>query len=309
MKKHIPLALCAIVMLLLAASCEKEGVYSPGKRISKIYVDNDSWKKLEQEWTWKGDLLQSVSYYGGMYELRFHYDGKQLVSITQLGGNNKYYLFHYNKNGKKLDSLDVYVDKLDHSPNVLHYAHYDFSYNDAGLISGYDEVTYYTGWYKEDEQVFALVLQCAVPGLPDVAARQLTKTDIRNKGDEFVWDRYSVSFVYNDENVTDCLVTMNDRYKYSYTFTYTDYQNPSYKLFQSAGFESSSLYSRNLVKTCHYEEHLLEEPTADYYVDMEYLYEIADQYPVKVTRNQCIRYFAFPEYSDSSTNMHYYEYE
>lgn len=54
MKKHIFLAFCAVTMLLLATSCEREGVYSPKKRISKIYVDDGSGRKLDQTWTWKG---------------------------------------------------------------------------------------------------------------------------------------------------------------------------------------------------------------------------------------------------------------
>ena len=308
MKKHILLALYVFVTLILASSCEKEGVYSPEKKISKIYVEG-SWKRLQQEWTWKGDLLQSVSYYDGPFELRFQYDGKQLISITKLDKNNMYYFFHYNKSGKQLDSLDVYVDNLNQTPNVQHYAHYDFLYNDEGLISGYEEKVYYLNLYKEDEQALALALQCAVPGLPEVAAQQLAKTDTRNKGDEFGWDKYSVSFSYNGENVAECLVTINDLYKQSYTFTYTDYQNPSYRLFQSTSFESSSLYSRNLVKTCHYEEHFMGDPTYDYYMDTEYLYEIAGQYPVKATRNNSYHYYESPDYSETYTTIYYYEYK
>lgn len=294
-------------MLLLATSCEREGVYSPKKRISKIYVDDGSGRKLDQTWTWKGRQLQSISYRSGTSELRFQYNGKQLISITQLG-DNMYYLFHYNKNGQRLDSLDVYVDKLNQNPNVRHYAHYDFSYNDEGLISGYEEVIYYIGQSKEDEQALAMVLQCAVPGLPEVAATRLAKTSTSpNKSDE--WIRYSASFSYNGENVTECLISMKDGYEYSYTFTYTDYLNPYYKFFQTASFGSSNLYSRNLVKTCHYEKHLTSEPTIDHYEDMEYQYETEDQYPVKATMNSYIQYYAFPEYPDSATIIRYYEYE
>ena len=307
MKKHIPLALCAIVMLLLAASCEKEGVYSPEKRISKIYFDVGNGKQLEQEWTWKGKRLEAISFPRRAYELRFLYNGKQLTSITQVGVKNMYYRFRYNKNGQRLDSLDVYADNPDQNPNVLHYAHYDFSYNDEGLISGVEEVILNSGWF--DEKALALVLQCAIPGLPEVTARQLFKTDTRNKGDKSVWYRCSISFTYSGENVTECLL-LDDLYKKSYSFTYTDYRNHSYKLFQSANFASSGLYSRNLVKTCHYEEKVPSEPQEyyDYYQDTDYQYEIEDQYPVKTTRTQIFHPFAFPEVSDTATTDFYYEY-
>ena len=301
---------CLILGLcLLTAGCQKEGVYKPGKKISKIFITYESGeKRLYQTWNWDGDLLSSISFFDGSSEMRFQYNGKQLSAIYELGGTNQYYLFHYDKKGKRLDSLDVYKDISSGNVKVRHVAHYDFSYNEEGLISGYKEEVYAFGIWKEGNDALRMVLQCAIPGLPDIAAQKLAKPRTQRKGDEEIWDRISVSFTYQGENVTECHILTNDILEENYTFTYTDYLNPSYKLFQSTSFSSSGLYSKNLVKTCHYENLSSSDPTVNYYEDMEYQYEIEDNYPVKTTCNASIHDYYHPEYTQSFTHVNYYEY-
>jgi hypothetical protein len=301
---------CLILGLcLLTAGCQKEGVYKPGKKISKIFTTYESGeKRLYQTWNWDGDLLKSISFFDGSSEMRFQYNGKQLSAIYELGGTNQYYLFHYDKKGKRLDSLDVYKDISSGNVKVRHVAHYDFSYNEEGLISGYKEEVYAFGIWKEGNDALRMVLQCAIPGLPDIAAQKLAKPRTQRKGDEEIWDRISVSFTYQGENVTECHILTNDILEENYTFTYTDYLNPSYKLFQSTSFSSSGLYSKNLVKTCHYENLSSSDPTVNYYEDMEYQYKIEDNYPVKTTCNASIHDYYHPEYTQSFTHVNYYEY-
>ena len=301
---------CLILGLcLLTAGCQKEGVYKPGKKISKIFTTYESGeKRLYQTWNWDGDLLSSISFFNGSSEMRFQYNGKQLSAIYELGGTNQYYLFHYDKKGKRLDSLDVYKDISSGNVKVRHVAHYDFSYNEEGLISGYKEEVYAFGIWKEGNDALRMVLQCAIPGLPDIAAQKLAKPRTQRKGDEEIWDRISVSFTYQGENVTECHILTNDILEENYTFTYTDYLNPSYKLFQSTSFLSSGLYSKNLVKTCHYENLSSSDPTVNYYEDMEYQYKIEDNYPVKTTCNASIHDYYHPEYTQSFTHVNYYEY-
>ena len=301
---------CLILGLcLLTAGCQKEGVYKPGKKISKIFTTYESGeKRLYQTWNWDGNLLKSISFFEGSSEMRFHYNGKQLSAIYELGGTNQYYLFHYDKKGKRLDSLDVYRDISSGNVKVRHVAHYDFSYNEEGLISGYKEEVYAFGIWKEGNDALRMVLQSAIPGLPDIAAQKLAKPRTQRKGDEEIWDRISVSFTYQGENVTKCHILTNDILEENYTFTYTDYLNPSHKLFQSTSFSSSGLYSKNLVKTCHYENLSSSDPTVNYYEDMEYQYEIEDNYPVKTTCNASIHDYYHPEYTQTFTHVNYYEY-
>ena len=310
MNKLSIMAFCLIPWLcLLTAGCQKEGVYKPGKKISKIFTTYESGeKRLYQTWNWDGDLLSSISFFNGSSEMRFQYNGKQLSAIYELDRDNQYYLFHYDKSGKRLESLDVYKDVLSQNPKVRHVAHYDFSYNEEGLISGYKEEVYAFGIWKEGNDALRMVLQCAIPGLPDPAAQKLAKPRTQSKGDEEIWDRISVSFTYQGENVTECHILTDDILEENYTFTYTDYLNPSHKLFQSTSFSSSGLYSKNLVKTCHYENLSSSDPTVNYYEDMEYQYEIEDNYPVKTTCNASIHDYYHPEYTQTFTHVNYYEY-
>ena len=263
---------------------------------------------MYQTWNWDGDLLRSISFLDGNSEMRFQYEGKQLSAIYALGGDNQYYLFHYDKSGKRLESLDVYKDRLSYNPNVFHIAHYDFSYNEDGRISGYEEEMYAYPIRKDGDEALGMVLQCAIPGLPDMAARKIASPRKQSKGDEVIWDRVSVSFAYQGENVTECHILTNDQIVENYTFTYTDYQNPSYKLFQSTNFSSSGLYSRNLVKTCHYEDIGYPDPMLNHYEEMEYQYEIEDNYPVKTTCNASSHSYIYPEDTQTFTHVYYYEY-
>ena len=291
------------------AGCQKEGVYKPEKKISKIYDTSylTGEKQLYQTWNWDGDLLCSISYRGGDPGLRFQYKGKQLSSIYELGRDNQYFLFHYDKSGKRLDSLEVYKDLLSGNPNVRHIAHYAFSYNEDGLISGYEEELYAYP-VKGCNEALGLALQCAIPGLPDVIAHKIAVPGKQSKSDEEIWGRISVSFIYQGDNVTECLILTDDRQEEKYTLTYTDYLNPSYKLFQSTGFSSTGLYSKNLVKTCLYEHFWDSDSTMSYYENTEYEYEIEDNYPVKTTCNGSLHSYVLPEPAQTYTHVYYYEY-
>ena len=298
-------------ILLLTAGCQKEGVYQPKKKISKVYIgfpNSPGEKKLYQTWKWDGNLLKSISFYEDEAEMQFEYKGKQLRSITSFGKYNQYYLFHYDKNGKRLDSLDVYADNLSLNPNVRHYAHYDFSHNEEGLISGYEEVVYDTGpyWYKNKDEL-GMVLQCAIPGLPELAAHHLAAPKSENKGDAYVMDTYSVSFSYIGNNLSECHILQNNTFDGHYKFTYTDHQNPFYKFFNFSDFSYDS-YSTNLAKNCYYEELYLPDPSYDYYAEIEYEYEIEDGFPVKTTRNSTMHSFDDPSLSSSTSSIKYYEY-
>lgn len=215
------------------------------------------------------------------------------------------YHFHYNKNGKKLDSLDVYIDNFSNSPDFLHYAHFDFSYNAEGQISGYEENVFFTGLDKEDDTL-GLILQFAIPGLPELASQKLANPHVQDKSDDNLWYKISVSFFYVGKNVAECRVLIDEKIVEKYSFTYTDYQNPFYKLFKSLDFTYDS-YSPNLAKTIHY-EYLPNFDECDY-IDVEYEYEIEDNYPVKTTFNSLEHLPSYPDVSRTYTGIQYYEYQ
>ena len=57
MKKILTILAIACVAFIFAG-CQKDGVYNPSKKISKIYYTSTSGNKSLQEiWTWNGKLL------------------------------------------------------------------------------------------------------------------------------------------------------------------------------------------------------------------------------------------------------------
>lgn len=118
--------------MFVAASCEKEGVYNPKEKISKIYY-SDSYtitfddpaytaynqtgstgKYAKEVWKWDGKLLKSITYYDedGDFEHSdvFHYNGKRLSEIRSHwdGDWNYSYVFEYK--GKFITSIKEYED-------------------------------------------------------------------------------------------------------------------------------------------------------------------------------------------------------
>ena len=126
--KKLTLAAAAMALLFCFASCsEKEGVYTPKKKIDKIsesatntteYYDSDShsWgnsytettsKHLAQRWTWDGKTVTMIEYLnldGTVYSTStFKYDDNRLVRIEN---GNEYAVITYN--GKKLNTIEIH---------------------------------------------------------------------------------------------------------------------------------------------------------------------------------------------------------
>jgi len=91
--------LIALVLTFCASfnSCQKEGVYDPKQKISKIYTDvNYSEdevypKQLVQEWTWNGNKLDKVDSYG----ISFSWEDDNLVVGSEIYATDHYF---YEKN-------------------------------------------------------------------------------------------------------------------------------------------------------------------------------------------------------------------
>lgn len=100
--------LLGVLLIASTTSCTKEktGVYSPKKKIQRVYHSSPNTEKyLEQVWKWGDKTLESIDYYS---------------SNGYFGWTEN---FTYKEN--RLDRIDVYVDK--------EYA--IFTYNDNSLKS------------------------------------------------------------------------------------------------------------------------------------------------------------------------------
>ena len=102
MKKLI-LMFAALALVFAFTSCQKEGKFSPNKKISKIYVQTGSSERvIQQAWNWNKNQLESIDHYGmdGIidYTETFTYSKGRIVRIDD-DTNNAYVEYSY-KNGK-----------------------------------------------------------------------------------------------------------------------------------------------------------------------------------------------------------------
>lgn len=88
-----------VAMALLFSACEKEGVFSPKQKISKIYMGED--KKILYDYVWNGKLLDHETIYN--YDLLFDtkttltpvYDGKRVVCVNESDGTYALYTYDH----------------------------------------------------------------------------------------------------------------------------------------------------------------------------------------------------------------------
>ncbi|MCQ2272447.1 MAG: hypothetical protein MJZ72_06650 [Bacteroidales bacterium] len=108
MKKILTIFAIACVALVFAG-CQKDGVYNPSKKISKIYYTSTSGvKSLKQIWTWNGKLLDKIDYYNDgtvSYTNNFTYDGKRLTRMDCYKYNE---YIEYKYDGSHLSEANVF---------------------------------------------------------------------------------------------------------------------------------------------------------------------------------------------------------
>ncbi|MCR5065954.1 MAG: hypothetical protein K6A67_09350, partial [Bacteroidales bacterium] len=106
MKKLFILSVILLTVVTFS-SCKKEGIYTPDKKISKIYqaklqkIENQELtteerteKYLAERWEWSGNLLKRIETYNSDGDLGiifdFYYDGKRLSKIEYDGYRASY---------------------------------------------------------------------------------------------------------------------------------------------------------------------------------------------------------------------------
>lgn len=99
--------LLGVLLVASFTSCTKEkaGVYSPKKKIQRVYASTNTVNKfLTQVWNWKDNRIESVDYYsvnGGLsYTENFSYEGKRLVRVDDYL-NSEYTTYDYDGNNLK----------------------------------------------------------------------------------------------------------------------------------------------------------------------------------------------------------------
>ena len=135
--------LLGVLLLASATSCKKDdGVYSPSKKIQKVYHSSTIMDKtLYQVWNWDDKLLASIDYYSYnsdtvVWTERFTYDGNRLSRVDNI---QECTVYEYD--GKHLKSANHYYhDDLDITTV--------FEYKDGKLDKA--TVTYLHGYKKSE---------------------------------------------------------------------------------------------------------------------------------------------------------------
>ena len=126
MKKTLTILAIACIAFVFTG-CQKDGVYNPSKKISKIYYTSTSGNKSLQEiWTWNGKLLDRIDFYSGgtvSYSYNFTYDGNRLTRMNNYANNRS---VEYKYDGSHLSETNVFYS------GSLEYI-YKFSYKSGKL--------------------------------------------------------------------------------------------------------------------------------------------------------------------------------
>lgn len=252
--------LLAVAMMFVFASCTKDGVYKPKKKISKIYqtvlTDPVPEKVLIESWTWDGKLLSKIDYGDGDIAY-FNYEKNQLKSITM--GDNRTEITY---NGKLVETMKVYSkDELEDTYTFQH---------EKNLISGY---TVESEGNKVNKAKIARLTENAFRFIaPEVAKNEaacyLKMADSSLKGKT----TRTVTYKYDGKNVVEAKSTYGNS-SVTYTYTYTEYLN----LFYNSLYDMD--FSKNAPATCMVKD----EDLPDY--NYTYTYKVDGKFPTQAIVN------------------------
>lgn len=255
------ITILTMVLMFVFASCTKDGVYKPKKKISKIYVTvqtdlSNNQKMLKETWTWDGKLLSQIAYPDGDVA-HFTYKKSQLTTITN--GDCRTELTYDSKN-KFIDNIKVYFDDKLYSTTTFQH--------EKKLITSYK--VEFTGEEADKAKCARLIENIFRFIAPEIAQNEVANyvkaIERKSKGDE----SYTVNLVYDDKNITEQTVKF-DNTQNVFTYTYTEYLNPFYGLLTEMEF------SKNVPATCVLATN--ERPDFNY----SYTYVVDDKYPTAVT--------------------------
>ena len=256
--------LLVVAMTLLFASCTKDGVYKPKKKIAKIYqtdmtIPQNAEKILAETWTWDGKLLSKIEYFNGDIA-NFSYEKKQLKSITN--GENRTELTY---DGKLIDNMKMYHnDELEWT--------YTFEHGDKNRITGYTvERNTSKGNAAKNFCLVENAFRFLVPEIATNEAIEYVKAATSNQKGK---DNYTVTLTYDGKNVASKTIKYEDATTGEVTYTYTEYLNPFYGLLTN---EENNATSKNAVASA-----VEKVPGLSGNYTYKYTYKIDDKFPTQI---------------------------
>jgi len=278
--------LLVLAVLFSFTSCHKDGVYTPKKKISRIYTQNPGEAKmLSEQWTWKDNLLSKIDYYfNGTLgaTARYQYDGKQLTEVLTEGGQIK---FTYD--GSKLEKMEMWSGgsllwkaDVEHEGNKIveiEFTEYDvYTVMKSSCSSAYDGL----------KGVLPESLSTHIADFSKKMAAKSAKAGVE------VWNLY---YTYDGNNVKEeRYVGSGDEDKY--TYTYDKESNPFFNLLVGGKSYSDYERSKNNIITMVYTNNYNSD-----YMERKYNYIYEKSYPIEKT--------TYNVSNSSFGPTDYYEYE
>lgn len=289
--RTIFVALMAFVVAFTFSSCQKDGVYHPKKKISKIYVQRDGHDKvLTEQWTWDKNLLSSINFVEDEYTVNFIYDGKQ---ISKMVVGDQVVEFAYD--GKKIVSFSA-------KDAGVAYCTYTFKH-DGSLIVGIDATI--NNNYMKNARLIETAFRLVSPQIAESQMAQLAYAAENQIKGEY---SYSDTYTYDHKNVVSVKRHDSDNKDYEYTYTYSDNLNPFYHmLYGSEGDVVAFGLSKNAVATYHYEDNVITSRIIDMTVTFP---QLDGKYPLQETRTTATTHTVGGLTNIyTSVNDYFYEYE
>lgn len=286
------IALMACMVTFAFTSCQKDGMYKPKKRISKIYTSKDGGDRILQEtWKWDGKVLTSITLNDDDATINFNYDKKQLTSLTS--GDQKI-IYTYDGN---------LIDKITFMDGNEEIASYTFKH-DGKFITGVDAVI--DNGYLKSSRLIDVAFRDIDPTIAETQVAQFKACQAEAKG----LYKYSDVYEYDHKNLVTLKRHDNNNNDFTYTYTYSDNLNPFYHLLTPEGLGDDVTgygLSKNAVASYHYEDTYISTRV----IDMEVTFPKLDgKYPVEETRTEKTTHTVGNLTNIyTSVTTYYYEYE
>ncbi|MDD6582162.1 MAG: hypothetical protein PUF10_05730 [Bacteroidales bacterium] len=295
--KKIAMAALVCAVVFGFTSCNKDGVYKPKEKIEKIYVQYEGQDKvLTETWDWEDNLLKSIKHADtdpigdNSYTETFTYDKKQVKSIS-----DGTYTMTYNYDGRYFDNIKV-TEGSD-EVGTMTFSH------DGKLISKID-ITLNDDDFMKSRMAESAMRFIAPEFACDFGKIMQAEAQRGFKGKtEMV-----VSFEYDGVNVQKAIVRNNTaNVEQVFTYTYSDYMNPFYKLFSHSNDNNAYNQSKNAPATIHETNSAWNSTTWDY----TYTYPSVDhKYPTQMTEKKVTtQVIGNMTNTINNTTSYFYEYD
>lgn len=313
MKKFFSILAIACVAMLLT-SCQKEGVFNPSKKISKIYTSSSitfggtttsTEKALSEVWTWnKNNTLAKIEKYDGNNIVgteTYTYDKKRIIRVdgteTSLYSNYTYRI-EFKYNGKEMSEASFYDG--DDLMTTLKFTHQNGKVTKIEAVESIDIINI----DKSMRALRHLVPEQFYMSLEKTHEKNPSKYNAKGENDytvtwEATWDKDNISKIVTTEkygNFGIDVVTME--------YKYDSNNNPYYGFLSGDMGELSGAdcYSKNNITQMTTQYQLSDSDESDNGTEtVNYTYTYTGKFPL--TRSYTTTY---PEVSQTYTTEYEY---